>query len=302
MRLFAAVLALWYVALSVTPPPQAPPSGLGVSVAWQRGDAVADAVLESLSPPVYHNWIFDHMGDRRFYPMAYSLRPSAAQQYIDAAADMPGRFWLLGSEPECCSTQIDPAEAAAFVQRWQVEVGDNYACCGLMLYAPGTIWEDWLGAYLAANGPMPPYWNLHMFQGLSDPLSEFEAWMTAHDAVRPITLTEVAAPYMPTGPLCSAEYNVRYMDYVARLWATGRIRAAFWYSAPGDLWKRWPCTDLMDWDATQLTPLGEHLLSVQPGGINDPLATPTPTLEPTAEEELGQPRRFVVWLPRLGAQ
>ena len=41
----------------------------------------------------------------------------------------------------------------------------------------------------------------------------------------------------------------------------GTIIAAFWYSAPADWLQLWPCTDLMNWDATDLTALGQHYLS-----------------------------------------
>jgi len=288
MTRFAVILLSAWLALSLTPPAQQPPSGLGVAIAWQRGDAVADAVLGKLHPPLWMDWVYNplHMAtDDTYYPMAWSLRPPYAQQYIDAAADMPGRFWLIGNEPNCCGTEIDPADAAQMVQRWRDEIGGEYACCGVTLWAG---WDAWMNAYLEAGGPIPPYWHIHLFDTYAyPPVVEFRAWMQAHDAVRPIIVSEAACPW------CSADHNAEYMTKLAQMVADGQLQAVFWYSAPGDYWHLWPDTDLMDWGATELTPLGEHWLSLQLGGANDPYATPTP--EPT-----NTPERVNLYLPTMG--
>lgn len=286
---FAVVLALWYLALSITPQPQPVPVGMGVSVAHQRGPEIADAVMDKLHPPLVMNWLADDwcMTTPECLPMVYGARN--LEQYVPIANDDPTRTFLLLSETNCCGTNDSPANVAAFVRKWEAETDNPYACCGVVQWAG---WEQWMNGYLANNGPIPPYWHIHIFeQAAWPPIAEFQAWMIAHDAVRPVIVTELANPWG------TAEDNAELMSWMAKLVADGTVQAALWYSAPADWHHLWPTTDLMDWDATELTPLGEHWLSLQPGGANDPHATPTP--EPTALDEDAQPRR--VWLPQVGS-
>jgi len=266
---FAVALVLWYLALSVTPQPQPMPSGLGASIGHQRGDVAADAMLEALQPSVWMDWVYNplRMSDDRYLPMAYSMRLANAQQYIDAAADMPGRFWLLGSEPNLAVTHIDPAEAAQFAQRWQAEVDGDWACCGTVQWAG---WQQWMDAYLANDGPIPAAWQIHIFDRFAyPPVAEFRAWMQAHDVVRPILVTETACPW------CDVAVNMALMDGMAQLVADGTVQAAVWYSADpyGDYHGLWPDTGLFA-NGGELTALGAHWLSLQPSGANWPGATP----------------------------
>ena len=235
------------------------------------------------------------MADRRCLAMAYTLRPEYQDAYIATANDFPGRLILLGSEPNLPETYTSPEVAAESVKRWRQEYDGPIACCGTVQW-DGYGWESWLNRYLEVGGEPPDYFHVHIFDRFPyPPVQAFREWMVVHDVVRPVIVSEAAAPWD------DAQHNAEYMTRLAQFVADGELYAVLWYSAPGDYWHLWPDTDLMDWGATTLTPLGEHLLSLQPGGANNPLVTPTPTLEPTAEEELGQPGRFVVWLPRLGA-
>ena len=302
MRLFATVLVAWWLALSVTPQ-AAVPSGIGWSVAWQQGDSMAANALETARPSIWHNWVYDHLDDPTYVPMAYSLRPAAQDKYLEAALTHDSRLWFLGSEPNLASTYIDPAEAAESVRRWQAEYVGPIACCGTVQWAG---WREWMDGYLAANGPKTPYCHVHIFDQFAyPPYREFRDWLDANDWQCEIIVSETANPW---GTVAD---NIILMDGLARLVADGSIRAAAWYSIY-DWHGIWHLTDLMNADATESTPLGEHLLSLQPGGANDPRATPTPTLEPTAEEESGQlvtptpepttevlPSPNALWLPRL---
>ena len=252
MRLFAAVLVAWYLALSVTPQ-AAIPSGVGVSIAWQRGPDWAAHSLEMLQPPIWHNWVYDHLDDPTYTPMAYSLRLAAQDNYLEAAVTHEPRLWLLGSEPNLASTYITPAEAAQAVQRWRDNYEGPIACCGTVQWAG---WEQWLDAYLAAGGPVPDYWHVHVFDTYAyPPLSFFEAWMQAHDAVRPILVTETACPW------CDVAGNKRLMSEWAKLLADGDVLAVVWYSDV-DYWQLWPTTNLLSDDGTTLALLGEHYLSL----------------------------------------
>lgn len=272
------------MALSFTPVVTVPGGKLGVAIAWQRGSPWAEKSLDLLGNPIWQNWIYDHMSDPNYLPTAYSLNPATMQQYIDAAADQPGHLFLLGSEPNLVQTYIDPIKAAEFVRRWDTEIGGEYACCGTVQWAG---WEAWLNAYLTAGGIVPTMWSLHIFDTYAyPPIAEFKVWMQNHDAVRPIMVTETACPW------CDVAGNQSLMDGWARLLGSGDVFTVIWYS-DADWHHLWPTTDLMNWDATELTPLGLHWLSLQPGGANDPHATPT--VEPTGLDEDEQPRRM--WMP-----
>ena len=279
------IAVLWLLATSTTPQAQPVPRALGVSIGWQRGAAAADLVLATFAPSVWMDWVHNplRMSDDSYAPMAYSLKATYAQRYIDAAADTPGRFWLLGSEPHCCGTGTNPIEAAAFVQRWQAEVGGDYACCGVVLW-DGYGWREWLEAYLLAGGPKSPYCHAHLFSRFAVPhITDLRAWLDEHAWDCELILSEVADPWD------SVANNIHLMSEVARLIADGRVQAAIWYSADPyrDYHGLWPNTGLLDDGGVTITPLGYHWLSLQPGGANDPRATATPGME------------SMMWLPEL---
>lgn len=277
------IAALWLVATSITPQVDVP-SGMGWSVAWQQGDDMAANGVALMPGVPWHNWIYDHLDNANYMPTAYSLRSSYQQQYIDAAVTHDARLWLLGSEPNLASTYIDPAEAAESVRMWVAEYAGPIACCGTVQWAG---WQEWMDGYLLASGPKTPYCLIHIFDRFAyPPYREFQDWLAANDWQCEILVTEAANPWG------SVADNIILMDGLARLVADGRIRAVTAYSLY-DWHNIWHVTDLTNADATELTPLGLHWLSLQPGGANDPRATATP--EPTATSEDGQPRR--VWLP-----
>ncbi len=256
--------------------------GLGICVGWQRGDAIASRVLAKLAPPLWMDWVHGHMRDDRYVPCAYSLQPGAMQQYIDAAKEQPGKFFLLGCEPNLQDTYIDPGLAAQSVRRWVAEVGGEFAVPGIVSWAG---WQDWMDVYLRENGPIPTAYHIHPYSQFANPqVIEFRAWAEERGVTRPVIASEAAAPWN------DAAANMDYMTGLAKMIYDGRLAAAFWYSAPGDYWHLWPATDLMDWDATMLTPLGEHYLSLQEGAPNWP-GLPEPEPEPASGR--------TTWLPSV---
>ncbi len=89
----------------------------------------------------------------------------AMRDLVHLADDFPGRTWLLYNEPEF-SGQADttPEDAAIHARYWVEAIGDEgkIACCG-NLFFPALGGLDWLERYLAAGGPVPDYWHIHIY-------------------------------------------------------------------------------------------------------------------------------------------
>ena len=289
-------------------PPVKLPEGLGVGIAWQRGDAWAARSLELLQPPVWLNWVFDHLEDPRYLPMAYSLAAGPQNVYLEAATRGHPRLWLLGNEPDFGSTYTDPVVAAASVQRWRAEYSGPIACCGTVLW-DGDWWRQWLDAYLAAGGPVPDVWHFHVYTGypapdtpLVDHLTAFRAWMVSRDVARQLLISETSWPYG-----FAAQNRAWMADLALAVADDPDLLAAIWYS-DNDWHDLWLMTDLLSEDQSWVFTNGELFLALQPGGASDPDATPTftPTLTPTVTPTPTSPptpewRLCLAWLWRQDA-
>jgi hypothetical protein len=259
------------------------PQGVGVSTAWQRGDAWTARTLETLQPELWMNWVHSDLDDPRYLPMAFSFQRAYHDGYIEAAQDGPRRLWLLGNEPELPQSAGTPEDAAWLARRWANEVGGPWACCGNITHHLYPQLLDWPTAYLAAGGLVPDAWHVHIYFVQSGAewdaaLAAWQGWMVAHNAVRPVIVSETAftegTGWGDLAPVRAAELLRHVRESVAR----GDVRAVLWYS-DADYWGVWPWSNLLTQDGT-LTSLGQVYM--------------TP-LQPTADTVTGQPGRL--WLP-----
>jgi len=116
-----------------------------------------------------HNWYTarQFLEDERHTPSIWSAgyTPGTITEIAELAADYPGRTWLLFNEPEFTGQANTPPEiAAVHVRYWSEAIGDNgtVACCGNLFY-PSFGGLQWLESYLAAGGPVPDVWHIHIY-------------------------------------------------------------------------------------------------------------------------------------------
>lgn len=253
--------------LDPVPQPWAwPTERLGVCVAWQRGDEWLEETLQLLEPPLWHNWIFDHIGRPGRLPMVYSLKDGPwADKAIEAANSRPDVPWLAGNEPEAFSTTTDPSVAVQFARRWFAETTNETFFGGVIVTSQHvTPWEAWLDAYLDQGGPVPPGWQIHIYftgSGIVNSLETFEAWMRRRGVERPYVVSE----FCYTGHVGGINAQAHVMAEMAReLRRRPLLQAATWYS-DDDYWKQWTTASLREGRTT--TWLGERykvLKAVQP--------------------------------------
>lgn len=270
------LLVLLYAALLLTAstataqPPVDMPRGLGYGIAWQQGAEYAAEARAILGEDVpWTNWVYDHMDDPMYLPKAFSMRQQYVRQYIDAANVGPARLWLVGNEPETPQTFIDPVEAAIMASLFAEETDVPFACCGVVLlrepgieWGNGWAWDTWLDAYLAAGGPVPDVWQLHIYDAFvfewHDRLDVFRTWAAERDISRPIIVAETSYPWASPG------YNLLLVTAIGDALASDPdLLAVYWYSVH-DYHGLWHDTDLLDADGT-LTALGEAFVDVRNG-------------------------------------
>lgn len=229
-----------------------PPSGLGLSIAWQRGDAAISQSLAALHPPAWKNWLWDYAGDPGYVPQVYSMRKwdeAAAQRARDR-----GGIWILGSEPELSGTYTEPAIAAAFSRRWAAEVGGEWGAPGIITWPAGYAW---LNEYMAAGGAVGTHWHIHVYDvSTADDWAlrwhDWRAWMKANGAVRPTIVSETAG-------WDATVDQAAILDRIAAIQADDPLLAVvLWYS-DRDWWRLWTWADLLDDGG--LTALGRHYVS-----------------------------------------
>lgn len=137
-----------------------------------------------------HNWYTarQFLDDPRHTPSIWSadFRPGSIVDLADLAADYPGRTWLLFNEPEFAGqANTSPEIAAVHVRYWQEAIGDNgsIACCGNLFY-PSLGGIQWIEEYLAAGGPVPDYWHIHIYVANDwewiNVLGNWEMWNATH--------------------------------------------------------------------------------------------------------------------------
>ena len=126
--------------------------------------------------------------DERHTPSIWNAdyTPGTITQIAQLAADYPGRTWLLFNEPELSGQANTPPEiAAVHVRYWAEAIGDNgtVACCGNLLY-PSLGGLRWLERYLAAGGPVPDVWHIHIYVAnaweFQNVLGNWEMWNAGH--------------------------------------------------------------------------------------------------------------------------
>lgn len=116
-----------------------------------------------------HNWYTapQFLEDERHTPSIWNANftPGTITQIAKLASDYPGRTWLFFNEPEFeGQANTKPEIAAVHVRYWSEAVGDNgrFACCGNLFY-PSLGGLKWLEDYLAADGPIPDAWHIHIY-------------------------------------------------------------------------------------------------------------------------------------------
>ena len=172
------------------------PAGLGVGAPWQSADDIP-AMLERLNPAWWYDWRFEQAGSAGYVPMIWSDaiwadHAPVLESLFDRRRDL---FWLLWNEPER-TDQADmwPDEAATLTAEIAGH-GIRYAAPGVSLTRSGY---EWLDAYMAAGGPVPHCWHVHIYwclepQQWDDAWAKWLGWMRANDCVRPTIVSETNA-------------------------------------------------------------------------------------------------------------
>lgn len=241
---------------------------LGLGIAGQRGAAWAQQSIGALKPEVYFNWLADAdlMSDSRYMPMCYFLQD--AGRYIEIGKAYPHKLFALGNEPELADGRATPAQAKMFAERWQGDVGGEWAGFGTIV----DVWGyDWLEGYLATGGPLPTHWHIHIYYVATvaewqSALNQFVRWMRNNNAVRPIIVSETCLWTYTNGVpgAVDVDEQMRLLDHiVAELERNELLHSVLWYSDK-DYHGLWPWSDLRRDDGS-LTPLGVHFLALQMG-------------------------------------
>ena len=172
------------------------PAGLGVGAPWQSHDDIP-AMLDALRPAWWYDWRFEQAGSAGYVPMIWSDaiwadHAPVLESLFDRRRDL---FWLLWNEPER-TDQADmwPDEAATLTAEIAGH-GIRYAAPGVSLTRSGY---EWLDAYMAAGGPVPHCWHVHIYwclepQQWDDAWAKWLGWMRANDCVRPTIVSETNA-------------------------------------------------------------------------------------------------------------
>lgn len=180
----ALILAVW---LAILPPMQTDHC-YALPEPWKHWPTYLD-VTERLDTCT-HNWYTarQFLDDPRHTPSIWNadFRPGSITDLANLAADYPGRTWLLFNEPEFFGqANTSPEIAAVHVRYWQEAIGDNgkIACCGNLFY-PSLGGIQWLEAYLAAGGPVPDYWHIHIYVANDwewvNVVGNWEMWNATH--------------------------------------------------------------------------------------------------------------------------
>lgn len=160
--------------------------------------------------------------DERHTPSIWNAdyTPGTITQIAQLAADYPGRTWLLFNEPEFAGQANTPPEIAAVHMRyWAEAIGDNgtVACCGNLLY-PSLGGLRWLERYLAAGGPVPDVWHVHLYVAneweFQNVLGNWEMWNAGHGNL-PTIISEAGS-------------GQELHDWLLT-WSDDRYPAVYWY-------------------------------------------------------------------------
>lgn len=249
------------------------PRGIGFGVAHQQGGDYGRMAVETLDPEVWMNWTFneDCIADEYCTPVVFTMQRGPWGDYaIEVAQANPGRFIMLGNEPETDTTMfVEPAEAAAYARQFVSETDNPWGCCGVMLlrepgieWGNGWAWDTWLDAYLEAGGPLPDVWQVHYYDAFvgrwHERLDVWRTWASERGITRPVIVAETGFPYG------QPSYNALLVEAIGEaLDSDPDLLAVYWYSVH-DYHGIWHDTDLLDGDGA-LTPVGEAFMRVRAG-------------------------------------
>ena len=205
------------------------PAGLGVGAPWQSADDIP-AMLEKLRPAWWYDWRWEQCGSPGYVPMIWSdaIWAQSKEHIVAMFARRPELFWLLWNEPEIADGQANMApDLTATLTAEIAGHGIRYAAPGVSLTASGYRWLD---AYMAAGGPVPPVWHVHIYWAQepaqwSGAWAKWLGWMKANHAERPTIISETNAWTE------SAHGQRRMIEHVAGLLDTEPLlRAVAWFA------------------------------------------------------------------------
>lgn len=147
-----------------------------------------------------HNWYTarQFLEEPRHTPSIWNhvYRPSM-RDLVMLADDFPGRTWLLYNEPELpMQANTTPGDAAIHARYWTEAIGEEgrTGCCGVSV-DERLPWDDWLDGFLAAGGPVPDVWHIHIY---AETPAVFErrlglwwGWYAEHGEGLPTIISEV---------------------------------------------------------------------------------------------------------------
>ncbi len=214
------------------------PTGFGVGLPWQRAEnepAWYYDALDRLRPAWWHNWKYGRLNMDGYIPMLWRCNVDAVNTALPSVQRQPGRLWLLGNEPERADqSDTPPGSFAEGVRRFRHMTEP----LGVRFALPGILWDvfdhgrAWLNDYLAAGGPLPDCWHIHLYDYRG------QAWTKRlHGALEylaglrdlPVIVTECAS--------WSAQTNADVLQAVRQALRAGNIQAAAWFSAYDELWE-----------------------------------------------------------------
>ena len=171
-----------------------------------------------------HNWYTarQFLEEPRHTPSIWNhvYRPSM-RDLVTLADDFPGRTWLLYNEPELVGQANTSAhDAAIHVAYWTDAIANNgrTACCGVSV-DERLPWDDWLNAYLAAGGPVPDVWHIHVYAEnpvvFERRLALWWAWHAEHGAGLATIISEVG-------------FGMEMYEYMST-WQHADVSEVYWF-------------------------------------------------------------------------
>lgn len=215
-------------------PNSATPTGLGVGAPWQEPQHVT-SMLADLRPAWWYDWRFEQCGAPGYTPMiwndcVWSNNSPMLESLFDRRPDL---FWLLWNEPERTDQANMSPDSAAWMTAALAEYGIRYA-------APGVSWGkngmDWMDAYLAAGGPIPTHWHIHIYHTLTPAQwslrwASWRVWMRESDCERPTIVSETNAWTEGIDGQCIMA------EYMAEMLRTDDLlQAVAWFATRWEAW------------------------------------------------------------------
>ena len=148
----------------------------------------------------------------------------------------PSHLWLVMNEPERRDqANLTPADGADLAKQMRL-AGAYIAVPGVIITTQGL---DWLDDYLAAGGPVPAAWHVHLYyaetaDGMDRRLETWGDWMVKRDMVRPTIISEFNAQGADVaGQMAMMSHMAKRLDEAAAARDRGLddwLWAAYWFS------------------------------------------------------------------------